>query len=256
MGIYKPISEEVDRTHSQIFSDGKFFAYEWNAEGTYGEELIRLGKLMIERVYLANKSSFNEYEQIYEDKKSELHLQIFMKTYASDSKAKINIFRSEFEMPCSAEHFIRFMNDVPLQQKLDSNVDQFYVAEKVANYEDAVILYLSYKKVLTASSREFVYFKRIENIRQGVWCDASRSIEYPSKFPETKDKVRGSIILSGHTVEDMETDDGRRRCRVRMYTENDFKFNMPVFLSKTFSIKEMKNYSEKCYKALQGENVV
>jgi hypothetical protein len=49
------------------------------------------------------------------------------------------------------------LNDYSLQQRLDSNIDQYKMLELITN--NARVNYLSYKKVLIVSPRDFVYLK-------------------------------------------------------------------------------------------------
>lgn len=49
------------------------------------------------------------------------------------------------------------MNDYNIQKKLDSNIDQYYLLEQVNN--NAKVNYISYKRVLAVSPRDFVFLK-------------------------------------------------------------------------------------------------
>ena len=212
------------------------------------DEYLILGNRLIDRIKEANEAELIGFEKIYEDYQNEYRLQIFMKTYVSKEKNRINIFRNQFIVPCSPETFLRFMNDIPEQTKIDTHLDKFYIAKELK--PDLNMIYLSYKKVLISSPRELIYIKLIKQINkeQNIWCDASQSIEH-IQFPVKKEMVRAEIILSGHMVSPM--DDDPTKSIVRLYSEVDFKTNVPIFMSKSFSINEMKRYTGECIKRIK-----
>ena len=203
---------------------------------------------LISKVKEANEAGLLEFEKIYEDYTNDYRLQIFMKTYVSKEKNRINIFRNQFIVPCPPETFLRFMNNIPEQTKIDTHLDKFYIAKELK--PDINVIYLSYKKVLITAPRELIYLKAIKNIdrEKNIWCDASQSIEFDG-YPIKKEMVRAEIILSGHMVCPVEGDP--EKSIVRLYSECDFKTNVPIFMSKTFSINEMKRYTGECIKKLK-----
>lgn len=207
-----------------------------------------LGDQLIEKVKEANESNLDGFDKIYEDYSNDYRLQIFMKTYVSKEKNRINIFRSQFIVPCSPEEFLRFMNDVPEQTKIDKHLDQFYIVKQIL--PNLNVVFLSYKKVLISSPRDLIYLKAIKQINpvKNIWCDASQSIEFEG-FPIKNGIIRAEIILSGHMVCPME--ENPRKSTVRLYSEVDFKTNVPIFLSKPFSINEMKTYTGECIKRIK-----
>jgi hypothetical protein len=104
-----------------------------------------------------------------------------------------------------------------------------------------------------------VYKKTIGSLNiagKTYYCDASTSVT-DERFPEYKNITRGEILLSGHMVEDVvesatgesgEINNNRKtpRCLVKLYSESNFKLNMPLALTKPTTINEMKKYIEKC----------
>jgi len=220
---------------------------EENIEHEYAKHFT-LADSLIEKVREANEEKLEGFDKIYEDYTNDYRLQIFMKTYVSKEKNRINIFRNQFIVPCSPETFLRFMNNIPEQTKIDTHLDKFYIAKELKT--DINVLYLSYKKVLISAPRELIYLKAIRQIdkEKDVWCDASQSIQFEG-FPIKKEMVRGEIILSGHMVCPVEEDP--EKSIVRLYSECDFKTNVPIFMSKSFSINEMKRYTGECIKKIK-----
>ncbi len=76
------------------------------------------------------------------------------------------------------------LNDYVLQKKLDNNIDDYRMLEAVSN--NARINYLSYKKVLIVSPRDFVYLKYSNSWENEYW-DVSFSVPYETYAS----KVRG-----------------------------------------------------------------
>ena len=215
------------------------------------DKLVKTADSLIDKIKEANEASLEGFEKIYEDYENEYRLQIFMKTYVSKEKNRINIFRNQFIVPCAPETFLRFMNNIEDQAKIDTHLDKFYIIKELKT--DINVIYLSYKKVLITSPRELIYVKAIKEINkeQNIWCDASQSILYVG-FPLKKEMVRGEIILSGHCVSPLEGDSGKSI--VRLYSEVDFKTNVPTFMSKSFSMNEMKKYTGDCIRKIKEMN--
>lgn len=207
-----------------------------------------LGEELIGKVKEANESTLEGFDKIYEDYENDYRLQIFMKTYVTKEKNRVNIFRSQFIVPCDPEYFLRFMNNIPEQSQIDKHLDQFYIVKEI--FKNLNVIFLSYKKVLISSPRELIYLKAIKEIdhQKNIWCDASQSIEVEG-FPIKNGIIRAEIILSGHMVCPCEENKGKSI--VRLYSEVDFKTNVPIFLSKSFSINEMKKYTGECIKRIK-----
>ena len=102
---------------------------------------------------------------------------------------KVNIFVYSFRLPCTYSFYNGMLNDYSLQKRMDNNIDEYRMLELITN--NARVNYLSYKKVLIVSPRDFIYMKYSNSWENEYW-DLSFSVPhevYPSK-------VRGEIILS------------------------------------------------------------
>ena len=214
-------------------------------------------EIILTKIMELNDSSFDGYEKIYEEQKQPHELKMYINSYITPEKNRVNKTRSEWYVPCTPEEFIKFMNNVPEQNKLDNGatMTSFKVIKHFNETRDRdyVILYLSYKKMLIVSPRDFIYFKHIRKINDRLWCDASTSIEH-QEFPVFKDKLRGEIILSGHVVSEViDPKTNQPRTKVKLYSEIDFKTNVPLMIAKSYSINEMKKYIEKCIVILMQE---
>jgi hypothetical protein len=67
---------------------------------------------------------------------------------------KLNTFKYFFKFPCDYETYESLSNNYEYQKMFDSNIDEF---KKILETPegDARLLYLSYKKILMVSSRDF-----------------------------------------------------------------------------------------------------
>ena len=113
------------------------------------------------------------------------------------------------------------------------------------------LMYLLYKKMFVVESRDFIYlkhYKLIDEINQ-VWGYITKSIEH-DKYPETKGRIRGEILLSGNIIKKINENESK----VILYSEINLKINLPVFLMKTKTISEMKKYVESFLKYLKAKN--
>lgn len=81
------------------------------------------------------------------------------------------------------------LNDYSLQKRIDPNIDQYKMLQLITN--NARINYLSYKKVLIVSPRDFVYMKYSNNWENEYW-----DISFSVPFDVTPNRIRGEIILS------------------------------------------------------------
>ena len=145
------------------------------------------------------------------------------------------------------EQFLKFTYDCSEQKELDKNVETFVDTETFNPTGDAcyVVYYLAYKKMLIASARDFVYIKHCRKINQNTWCDVSKSISHEA-HPETSDKIRAEIILGGYLItEEADQFNGKVTSKVKLYSENNFKVNVPMFMAKNFASSEIKKFIEK-----------
>jgi hypothetical protein len=126
------------------------------------------------------------------------------------------------------------LNDYSLQQRLDSNIDQYKMLELITN--NARVNYLSYKKVLIVSPRDFVYLKYSNSWENEYW-DLSFSVPYEL----VPNKVRGEIILSACKVTE-----GEEGITVQVYSEVDMKLTVNPKITKNQAINEIRKYVDKC----------
>lgn len=198
----------------------------------------------------ANLENYLNYENIYNDTSSALKMQIHLISYKSQRNHRINKFRTEFIAPCTAEQYILTANNLDLQKSLDTYCDQYSVLESLE--PNSNLLYLSYRKTLVSSPRDFVYLKLVRQIERNgkkYWCDAARSVE--NDICPAKNKIiRCDIIKSGHLIEDLSDGTGPK-CRVRIYSECDFKIDLPLFVIRNFSSSEMRRFIEKTLRKIK-----
>lgn len=196
------------------------------------------------------------WEKLVEEKEKFNKLKLYLKSYLKENKNRVNILRMEYLVPCSAKEFILFQNDVN-ESKLSTakNMDLLESYCEFGPDNCYKLMYSKYKKVLTASPRDFVYlkhFRRQEDCEgKEVWAEVSVSIE-DNRHPVSSDIVRGEIILSGDIAEDL----GNGQCLVKAWIEVDFRLSLPLFMTKTPSSIEMKGwivYCEDRIRHLQAE---
>lgn len=250
---YEEVHEKSEKKLKQFEKeDNHNYLEEKNGQASHlnyeKEKYIKITENLINKIVEANTTNLEGFEKIYEDFENDYRLQIFMKTYVSPDKHRINIFRTQFTVPCEPKFFLDFMNNIPEQSKIDKQMDQFYCIEEISM--NLWLIYLSYKKLLISSPRELIYLKRMQNVDEdkNIWCDVSQSIEY-KKIPVRKEKIRAEIILSGHYVQPDEWN--LKNSIVRLYSEVDFKTNVPVFMAKSFSVNEMKKYTGECVRRIK-----
>lgn len=110
-------------------------------------------------------------------------------------EGKVNVFKYFFTFSTDFASYESVSNDFELQKKFDSNIDEFRKQVETPGGE-AQLIYLSYKKVLIMSSRDFEYVRF--TFRRGrewwVLCTSDASRE------EVKGKVRGEMILTATRV--------------------------------------------------------
>ena len=218
-----------------------------NVKEYFRAELI---KKVLDDAVNANLENYSSYENIYNDTSSALKLQIHLISYKSQRNHRINKFRTEFIAPCTAEQYILTANNLELQKSLDTYCDNYNVLESLE--PNSNLLYLSYRKTLVSSPRDFVYLKLVRQIERNgknYWCDAARSIE-TDVCPAKNKIIRGEIIKSGHLIEDLSDHTGPK-CRVKIYSECDFKIDLPLFVIRNFSSAEMRRFIEKTLRKIK-----
>lgn len=190
-------------------------------------------------------SSLEGWEKTGDEQIKSNKLKMYFQSYMKENKNRVNIIRIEYVAPCTAKEFIYFQNSVEESYRmLSKNVDSLEAFAQFGPDSCYKLIHSRYKKILTASSRDFVYvkhFRMIEKRGKKFWMEYSKSIE-DERHPVYPEKVRGNIVISGQMVEDIE--DGH--CLVKSYMEVDFKFSLPLFITKPASMIEMKAYVDKC----------
>ena len=207
-----------------------------------------LNHTLVEFHQMMKLGNMDGFELLYQDKKNDHKLKIYMKSYITEERNRVNIFRSDFYVPCSAEFFVKFQNNVEEQTKLDDLLQEFYAIESPA--ENINLLYLSYKKTMVSSPRDFVYlkyFKPVQDEQGKVWIDVSKSV-LDERYPPKKNYIRAETICSGHYVQNVK--ERANYCFVRSRSEVDFKVNVPLFLVKSFSVGELRKYFERSIKRI------
>lgn len=194
---------------------------------------------------------YEKYEKIYEDNKNETKLKIYLNSYMKE-KFRVNRMKSEFILKCSPKNYINVMNNIRIQKEISEKViDEYKLIENISSDENMKILYSKYKKILTASSRDFLYYKHyecIDNIKD-IWIDFSQSIQ-EENIPCIDGVVRGDILLSGNYVEKI----NEFECKVIIFSEIDFKWTIPLIIAKPAMIMEMKKFVEKIQIYLQDNS--
>ena len=212
------------------------------------------GEEAFTRIHAQSTLQHKGYERIYNAKKADHKLQIHFSSYTTPEKNKVNKVICEYYVPATPRQFIEFLNNVDEQWKLDDgNMEKFYprVIMEQTNSKGFILYYLAYKKMLIASARDLVYLKHYKQIEEDVWADASVSVEYPDLLPN-KGKVRCEMKGSGHMVKLVSGKEDRKPVSfVRMYSESDFKTNVPGFMAKSFTQSSMKSYVEKTVHRLE-----
>lgn len=214
-----------------------------NAQHT---EWMKFAAQWLETAQGLNEKDYAGFDRICDEKKSSHGLKMYLSSYENDRGNKVNQTRSEWTVPFRAEQYIKFMANFDEQRALDKNIDIYTHVETFCQTEESwySIYYIAYKQVLVASPRDFLYIKYVKKIDENTWCDVSKSIVHPD-YPEFKDKVRGEIIVSGSTVTQFtDPQTGKTMSKVKLYSENNFKLNIPNFLTKSFASGEMKKFIE------------
>ena len=102
--------------------------------------------------------------------------------------------------------------------------------------------YLSYKKVLIVSPREFVYLKYTGVVEGGEYWEVAFSVEREGLGEEKGEKkVRGEIVLSASRV--VEKEEG---IEVQVYMEVDMRLAVSAKIVKNQAVNEIRKYVERC----------
>ena len=135
------------------------------------------------------------------------------------------------------------MNNFELQKQFDQNIDD-YMAQKQID-EKTKVIYLSYRRILIVSPRDFVYIRYNFSHGQEHWSVAT---SIPDSENESG-KVRGEIILTVSKV--VPTEDG---IQVTVYSQVDTKIaSLKPELAKNRGITEIKKYLDRTYQHIKSE---
>ncbi len=103
------------------------------------------------------EENINSYDLVHEEKEKDSKLKIWTKTVSLDNKKKVNVLKTEWLLPFSAKKYHEFINNMDEIKKMDEKlIDCYNVLEEG---KEGKVFYARYKKILTASPRDFVYFK-------------------------------------------------------------------------------------------------
>lgn len=210
-------------------------------------------KTLFETIITRVLSPFDGFERIYDDPKSKHNLSIHMKNELDQDKNRIFTYRTEWLAPCEPEFLMKFLNDYQEQIKLSDNKMEDYYPIKTFGFEDNFsIVYLKYKKILTYSQRDFCYLRcsQLLDKEKNIWVDCAQSISN-DLLPEYEDIVRGNMLIHGYYIEPINGSNGEIWSKLRFYSQVDFKVSLPTFVSKTFSVIEMKKYVQKSFDRIE-----
>mmetsp|Transcript_76405 Transcript_76405/g.88830 ORF Transcript_76405/g.88830 Transcript_76405/m.88830 type:complete len:302 (+) Transcript_76405:193-1098(+) len=217
--------------------------------------MIQLSLKIFDTALELNKSDYPaDLTLIYEEKKEDHKLKIYLSSYLTPEKNRVNKIRAEFLIPVTPEQFAKFLADLPEQRKIDeATQEKFGPYAKINEGKEPsfTILYLSYKKQMIASARDLVYIKTCKMIDEETYADASISVEHP-ELPPIENYVRCENKGGGHYVKLLSGKaEGKPVSLVKMCSEADFKANVPEFMAKTFAISSLKGHIEKSIKRMK-----
>lgn len=239
---YPPIKSPTDKENqienSQI---SQIIHKKFGDESYFVEE----SQAIIDDLSSKINENFEGWEKLCDYTEKPHKLKMYLKSYIKENKNRVSIMRLEYIASCTAEQFIKFQNDVDESRNMLAKNLDFLEAFKQFGPENCYkLMYSRYKKILTASPRDFVYIKHYRKINkegENCWLEYSKSIEHEN-HPECPEKVRGTIVLSGQIAQDL----GNGKCFVKNYIEVDFRFSLPLLVTKPASLIEMRSYVERC----------
>lgn len=107
------------------------------------------------------------YDLAFQEKEKDSKLKIWVKTVSLESKQKINVILTEWFLPFSAKKYSAMLNNIKEMKNIDEKFIDFY--DILEEGKEGKVIHARYKKVLTASPREFIYLKGTmeEGMRRG-----------------------------------------------------------------------------------------
>lgn len=222
----------------------------------------KISKELIEELKNNVLNDLSGFERVHEDLKTNWKLSIYLKSIIDEkTNNRINIYRSEYIVPCEPKKFIKFLNDIKEQAEISTNIEKYLTLKHFGKNDSFCFVYLKYKKVLIVSPRDFYYFKFFEKIDEehNIWVDCSKSIINEETVPEIPEIIRGNINLTGYYIQPFEfiKDDIKYNySKVKWYSDVDLKMNVPPFIIKSFGINELKKYVEKTYLRIEELEII
>lgn len=189
------------------------------------------------------------FEQTFVDKKNLNGARCWFKSYLKEP-SRISVTFLEFVANCTPEQYILYANNPDEQKSVGKNIEHYKTIRRFGVTENTIftVYYMAYQKVLTVSSRDFVYLSMYTKVDDNTWVNAVKSIEH-DEYPEFPERTRGHMLMTG-TLMKRETDpsNGKTVTRIFMYGDVDSKTNVPDFMSKTFVTQTLKGYAESTMK--------
>lgn len=152
-------------------------------------------------------------------------------------EGKTNVFKYFFTLPTDHDTYEAISSDFELQKQFDSNIDEFRKTLESPS-GDAKMIYLSYKKVLMMSSRDFEYVRYTFEKEGEYWtvCVSDMSRE------EVKGKVRGEMVLTVTRIVEKEGE-----IEVSVSSQVDMKIPLKIEIAKNRGFGEIRKYLDKVH---------
>ncbi len=156
-------------------------------------------------------------------------------------EGRTNVFKYFFTFPTDYETYEAISSDFELQKKFDPNIDEFRKILETPE-GDAKLVYLSYKKVLMMSSRDFEYVRYVFRKDNQYWnlCVSDMSRE------EVKNRVRGEMLLTVTRIVERQG-----HIDVSVSSQVDMKIPIKLEIAKNRGFAEIRKYLDKVYAHLQ-----
>jgi hypothetical protein len=147
-----------------------------------------------------------------------------------------------FNMPCSAEAFIRTIKHIDRRAEWDANLQA--VRTVCCVDESTFVSHQTYRKVLTAKARDLLVVSSFST-HNGAWLEVSQSVQ-SEYYPEQPDCVRATLFLGGNLVEALGTD----VCRVTCLSETDLGSTLPRMIVKKLTALAFPKYVRSLKRAI------
>lgn len=107
---------------------------------------------------------------------------------------------------------------------------------------DYHLIYISYKKILILSPRDFVYIKCNKKIDENTYVSVQVSVTVEKVKPILKGIERGNIAISGCLVQNYQDDKGIKGIKVLSHTETNLNLTMAHKLTQNLTSKQVGKY--------------